>query len=76
MDLIEEYAKLRLHEPPISNTEIYKLKEFYSDITYISSDIYRAFPVEVKQPEKKISLGLFKLTIQCNPYFIIKVEYT
>ena len=76
MDLIEEYSKLGCHEPPISNAEIYKLKEFYSDISYISPDIYRAFPVEIKQQEKKILLGLFKLTIQCKPYFIIKVEYT
>lgn len=76
MDLIEEHAKLRLHESPISNTEIYKLDEFYSDIPHISPDVYRGFPVERKQPEKKILLGLFKFTIQCHPYFIIKVEYT
>ena len=74
MDLIEEYKNL---ECDISNTEIYKLQEFYSDIHYIApEDIYRAFPIKERVAVKKKSLlELFKLTITCVPYCIIKVEY-
>ncbi len=77
MDLIEEYNNLERPEQPISNTEIYKLQEFYSDIRYVPPEqIYRTFPVKESPPVKNKSLlELFKLTVTCIPYFIIKVEY-
>ncbi len=76
MDLIEEYTNLGLHEPPISNTEIYKLNKLYSDILFVPPDIYRGFPVKVKETEKKTIIDIFRLTIKWHPYFIIKVEYS
>jgi hypothetical protein len=73
MDLTEEYVNL---EPPISNIEIYKLKEFYSDIRHIPPEIiYRSFPVKHIQKVKRSLLNIVKLTISCVPYFMIKVEY-
>ena len=80
MDLTEEYKNLEHPEQPdqlILNAEIYKLQEFYSDIRYIPpEDIYRAFPIKEEIPIKKKSLlELFKVTIICVPYCIIKVEY-
>ena len=76
MDLIEEYANLDGLEQPISNAEIYKLQEFYSDIRYIPPDkIYRAFPIKETLVKEKILLILFKLTIKWHPYFVIKVEF-
>ena len=76
MDLIEEYNNLKHPEQPILNIEIYKLQEFYSDIQYIPSDIiYRSFPIKETPIKKKSLLELFKLTITCVPYCIIKVEY-
>jgi hypothetical protein len=76
MDLIEEYANLDGIDPPISNTEIYKLQEFYSDIRYVPPEtIYRAFPIKETSVKKKTIHEIFKLTIICVPYFIIKVEY-
>jgi hypothetical protein len=74
MDLIEEYNNRSL----VANTEIYKLHEFYSDITDIPSEkIYRAFPHDIKPLNKKknMLLNIFKLSISCYPYFIIKFEY-
>jgi hypothetical protein len=77
MDLIEEYNNLERPEQPISNTEIYKLQEFYSDTRYVPPEqIYRTFPLKESPPVKNKSLlELFKLTVTCIPYFIIKVEY-
>ena len=77
MDLIEEYNNLERPEQPISNTEIYKLQEFYSDIRYVPPEqIYRTFPVkESSSLKNKSLLELFKITVTCVPYFIIKVEY-
>ena len=77
MDLIEEYNNLERPEQPISNTEIYKLQEFYSDIRYVPpEEIYRTVPVKELPPLKNKSLlELFKVTITCIPYFIVKVEY-
>jgi len=76
MDLIEEYANLDGLEQPISNAEIYKLQEFYSDIRYIPPEkIYRAFPIKETPVKEKILLILFKLTIKWHPYFVIKVEF-
>ena len=77
MDLIEEYNNLERPEQPISNTEIYKLQEFYSDIRYVPPEkIYRTFPKKESPPLKNKSLlELFKITVTCVPYFIIKVEY-
>jgi len=77
MDLIEEYNNLEQSEQPISNIEIYKLQEFYSDKLYVPPEkIYREFPIKESVPVKKKSfLELFKLTITCVPYSIIKVEY-
>ena len=77
MDLIEEYKNLERPEQPISNTEIYKLQEFYSDIRYVPPEkIYRAFPEkELSSLKNKSLLELFKITVTCVPYFIIKVEY-
>jgi len=77
MDLIEEYNNLERPEQPISNTEIYKLQEFYSDKNYVPPEkIYRTFPLKESPPLKnKSQLELFKFTITCIPYCIIKVEY-
>jgi hypothetical protein len=77
MDLIEEYKNLDKSEQPISNTEIYKIQEFYSDKNYVPPEkIYRTFPVKESPPLKNKSLlELFKIRITCVPYFIIKVEY-
>jgi len=76
MDLIEEYANLDGLDQPISNAEIYKLQEFYSDIRYIPPEkIYRAFPIKENPVKKKLLLILFKLTIKWHPYFVIKVEF-
>jgi hypothetical protein len=74
MDLIEEHANLEL---PISNTEIYKLNEFYSDILFVPPEkIYRSFPLDVKpQEKKKLLFDIFRFTVKWYPYFIIKVEY-
>jgi hypothetical protein len=73
MDLIEEYNNRSF----IANTEIYKLREFYLDVTDIPPEkIYRAFPNEIKPLNKKKDiLHMFKLSISCYPYFIIKFEY-
>jgi hypothetical protein len=76
MDLIEEYNNLQEPELAISNAEIYKLQEFYSDIRYVPpKEIYRAFPIKETPVKKKTLLELFKITITCIPYCIIKVEY-
>ena len=77
MDLIEEYNNLERPEQHISNTEIYKLQEFYSDKRYVAPEqIYRKFPVNESPPLKNKSLlELFKLTVTCIPYCIVKVEY-
>lgn len=76
MDLTEEYAKLEKSEY-ISNIDIYKLQEFYSDILYVPPEkIYRSFPIKITHLEKKKELvDIIRLTIKWHPYFIIKVEY-
>ena len=74
MDLIEEYANLGL---PISNTDIYRLQGFYSDIVFVPPEkIYRGFPVKLKKVEKKKEVSdIFRVTVKWYPYFIVKVEY-
>ena len=77
MDLIEEYKNLDKSEQPISNTEIYKLQEFYSDKIYVPPEkIYRTFPLkESPSLKNKSQLELFKFTVTCIPYCIVKVEH-
>ena len=77
MDLIEEYNNLERPEQHISNTEIYKLQDFYSDKRYVAPEqIYRTFPIKELPPVKNKSLlELFKITVTCIPYCIVKVEH-
>lgn len=77
MDLTEEYKNIEWSEQPISNAEIYKLQEFYSDIRYVPPEIvYRGFPTNNSPSLKHKSLfDTVKLRMLCVPYCIVKVEY-